>query len=131
MVASSDWLTGWESRCWRGSTVYRARASRSIQGRWVRRKGQYTSTTPTSFCKRPTAVTKSTQEHEFGSGRVDLALVRVLTLTLADGLVGEDVCWVTSVCCCCGGGSRIAWMMVLTSDSVIDRSLTPSNKSPT
>jgi len=100
-----------------------------IQGRRDRRNGQYTaaSAPAISFCKRSTAETKTAQGQVLGSGR-DLALVRVLVL--AAGLLGDDV--VDEMAGIgCGGGNSIAWMMVLISDSVIDRSLMPSNNNPT
>ena len=110
--------------------MYLARALRSIQGRRDRRKGQYTSL-PVSVCNLSTAETKTDQGQELGSGRAKdcgRALVRVLTL--AAGLLGdEEVGGVTGIGC--GGGNKIAWIMVLISDNVIDRSLMPSNNNPT
>ena len=108
--------------------MYLARASRSIQGRRHRRRGQYTAVFA-CFCKRATADTKSVQEHELRSGRV-----KERGLVFVDGLLGddddEDVV-VASAGDCCGDGSKIAWMMVLISNSVIDRSLMPYNNRPT
>ena len=70
--------------------------------------------TAASFIRRPTADTNSFQEHELGSGRdlYDLALVRVVLITLLAGLVDDDDDdddgEVAGICCCDGDGSNIA-----------------------